>query len=178
MSGNIFSGNFLLSFRPEIADYNEKTGKAVSIGWSEELKGGKAVRLSGIFDKLHYRFKQALGVESVKSSLSTVHCSLNVEGPHLTNLHFLIEAIKRDVPVIRPHTTGDTSETSTSPVALQEQREIFLFPTVQVSNLLQSEIIVLLTESHPGNATQSLALIVRKCCLLIIVSLSCRSVHK
>ncbi|XXG49285.1 hypothetical protein AAC387_Pa02g3508 [Persea americana] len=141
-------GNFLLSFRP-VADYFEKSGKPVSINWSEDLKGGKAVRLSGIFDKLNYRFKKAFGAESVKSSLSTVFCSLSVEGSHLTNLHFLIEAISRNVPVIRPPNTRDASETSTSPVALQEQREIFIFPTVQVSNLLQSEILVLLTECHP-----------------------------
>lgn len=110
----------------------------------------------------------------MKSSLSTVFCSLSVEGSHLTNLHFLIEAISRNVPVIRPPNTGDASETSTSPVALQEQREIFIFPTVQVSNLLQSEILVLLTECHPGNATQSLALMEENC-LLIIFSVSCRS---
>ncbi|XP_058069198.1 uncharacterized protein LOC131218589 isoform X3 [Magnolia sinica] len=148
-------GNFLLSFRPEITECFEKYEKPVSVDWSEDLKGAKAVRLSGIFDKLNYRFKKAFGVESVKSSFSSVHCSLSVEGLSVSNIHFLIQTITRDVPVTPPRNFGDTSGTQISPVALQEQKEIFLFPTVQVSNLLHSEIHVLLTESHPDLCTTS-----------------------
>ncbi|XP_038970270.1 uncharacterized protein LOC103709193 isoform X2 [Phoenix dactylifera] len=141
-------GNFLLSVRPYISDHIEKFGEIVSIEWSEDLKGGKAVRLSGVFDKLNYRFRKAFGVESLKSFFSTLHCPLVTEGQHVSNLHFLIRTIGRDVPVMQPN-VGGASEANTSPVALQVQREIFIYPTIQVYNLLQSEIVVLLTENHP-----------------------------
>lgn len=60
-----------------------------------------------------------------------------------------------------------------SPIALQEQKEIFLLPTVRVSNFLHSEIHVLLTETGES-----------KKCSEIIISLYlrltlafCRSIH-
>ncbi|XP_077214791.1 vacuolar protein sorting-associated protein, putative (DUF1162) isoform X2 [Tasmannia lanceolata] len=145
-------GNFLLSVRPEITEHFENHGKLVSVDWSEDLKGGKAIRLSGIIDQLNYKFKKAFGSDSVKSSFSTIYCPLSLDGLHFMNLHFLIKTIRRDVPIMQPHNFGETSE-KTSPVAIQEQKEIFLFPTVQVTNLLQSEICVLLTESDPDLST-------------------------
>ncbi|OVA18601.1 Vacuolar protein sorting-associated protein 13 domain [Macleaya cordata] len=146
-------GNFLFSFKPEVSECFGNYGEPISIEWSEDLKGGKAVRLSGVFDKLSYKFRRTLGVESVKYSFGTVRCSVNVEGAHLTDLHFLIQTIGRDVPVIRPDNFGETAEMRTSPVALQEQKEIFLLPTVHVSNFVQSEIHVLITETHPDLGT-------------------------
>ncbi|KAF6166527.1 hypothetical protein GIB67_005389 [Kingdonia uniflora] len=142
-------GNFLFSIRPNSPEDFGYTGKSDSIGWSEDLKGGKAVLLSGLYDKLNYKFRKAFGVESVKYSLSTVHCSINAEGAYVTDLHFLIQTVGRDVPVIHPDDFGDSPEIRTSPVALQEQKEIYLLPTVRVSNFLQSEIYVLLTETPP-----------------------------
>ncbi|XP_042508366.1 uncharacterized protein LOC122084300 isoform X2 [Macadamia integrifolia] len=138
-------GNFLFSFRPEIKEYSGNSGELVSVDWSEDLEGGKAVRVFGIFDKLSYKFRKAFGVDSVKYSLSTAHCSLNYEGGVFTNIHFLIQSIGRTVPVIKPFNFRDVQE----PVALQEQKEIFLLPTVQVCNLLQTDVHVLLTEKHP-----------------------------
>nr|XP_010908092.2 uncharacterized protein LOC105034577 isoform X2 [Elaeis guineensis] len=141
-------GNFLLSVRPYITDHIEKFGELVSIEWSEDLKGGKAVRVSGVFDKLNYRFRKAFGVESTKSFFSSLHCPLITEGQHVSNLHFLIRTIGRDVPVMQPN-VGGASEAMVSPVALQVQKEIFIYPTIQICNLLQSDIVVLLTENHP-----------------------------
>ncbi|KAG1347955.1 hypothetical protein COCNU_06G017840 [Cocos nucifera] len=141
-------GNFLLSVRPYITDHIEKFGELVSIEWSEDLKGGKAVRVSGVFDQLNYRFRKAFGVESIKSFFSCLHCPLVTEGQHVSDLHFLIRTIGRDVPVMQPNVAG-ASEAKASPVAMQVQKEIFIYPTIQIYNLLQSDIFVLLTENHP-----------------------------
>lgn len=117
--------------------------------WSHDLEGGKAVRLSGIFDKLSYKVRKALFTESEKCSFSSAQCSLKSEGSHIADMHFLIQSIGRDVPVVQPHNSKE-KKNSTSPVALQEQKEIFLLPTVKVSNLLQSEIHVVLSEIGKG----------------------------
>ncbi|KAL5987193.1 hypothetical protein ACLOJK_041190 [Asimina triloba] len=95
------------------------------------------------------KFKVAFGIKSMKSSFSTVHCALSVEGQHLSDVHFLIQTITRDVPISQPPNFRDTSDTEISPVAFLKQKEIFVFPTVHVYNLLQSEIHVLLTETDP-----------------------------
>lgn len=117
----------------------------LSAEWSDELKGGKAVFLSGIFDKLSYKVRKALSVDTIKCSFSTAACTLKSGDAHATNLHFLIQSIGRDVPIIQPDKSSGSSD-MTSAVALQEQKEIFILPTVRVSNLLHSEIHVLLTE--------------------------------
>lgn len=119
---------------------------ALSAEWSQDLKGGKAVRLSGIFDKLGYKVRKALLNESVKCSFSTAQCSFKSEGSHIADIHFLIQSIARDVPIVQPNDSKEGFEYSTSPVTLQEQKEIFILPTVKVSNLLQSEIHVILSE--------------------------------
>ena len=137
------------------------------MSWSDDFKGGKAVRLSGIFDKLSYKVRKAFSSEFVKCSFSTTHCSLEAEGEHIGNIHFLIQSTGRDVPVMLPDKSGDASENRDSPVALQEQKEIFLLPTVRVSNLLQSEIHVLLTET--GNNRKCSALI--SFCNVVMISL-------
>ena len=122
----------------------------LSVEWSDDLKGGKAVRLSGIFDKLSYQVRKALLNEAVKCSFSTVQCSLKSEGSHVADMHFLIQIIGRDVPVVQPSNSKEGYEYSSSPVTLQEQKEIFLLPTVKVSNYLRSEIHVFLSETGKG----------------------------
>lgn len=101
--------------------------------------------MSGLFDKLGYQVRKAFS-ESVKCSFSTAHCSLKSEEGHVDDIHFLIQSIGRDIPVIQPDSTGYARGNRNSPVALQEQREIFILPTIQISNLLQSEIKVVLTD--------------------------------
>ncbi|KAJ8764509.1 hypothetical protein K2173_006249 [Erythroxylum novogranatense] len=140
-------GNFLMSFRPEIGDGPVSSGNQFSVEWSDELEGGKAVRLSGIFDKLGYQVRRALSVESVKCSFSTACCSIKSEDAPATNLHFLIQSIGRNVPVLEPANSQNGSEIRNSAVILQEQKEIFLLPTVRVSNLLHMEIHLSLTET-------------------------------
>ncbi|XP_072956243.1 uncharacterized protein [Typha angustifolia] len=140
-------GNFLLSVRPEISEYSEKYGEVVSTNWSEDLAGGKAVRISGVLDKLSYRLRKAFGAESTKSVFSSLHCPVFDEGQHVSDLHFLIHTMGRDVPLMEPPNSSQYPDRF-SPVALQMQKEIFIYPTVQVHNLLQSEILVLLTENQ------------------------------
>lgn len=119
---------------------------SLSVEWSDPIKGGKAVRLSGIFDKLNYRVRKALSVKSVKCSFSTAHCILKSEGVFVANMHFLIQKISRDIPVATGKSAAEFKNEN-SPVSLQEQKEIYLLPTVRMTNLLHSEIDVLLSET-------------------------------
>lgn len=120
-------GNIIFSFRPKVSDD--------SMGWSDELKGGKAARLSGLFDKISYHVRKAFPAESAKSSFSTARTLSTSKD----DLHFLIQSTKEDVPILQ-------SERRASPVSLLEQKEIYILPTVQISNLLQSEIQVVLSD--------------------------------
>lgn len=128
-----------------------KNFKNETVEWSDELKGGKPVSLSGIFDKLSYRVRKAFSVESEKSSLSTAHCALKSEGGHISEIHFLIQSIRKDVPVMHLDNFGYASANKNLPVALQEQKEIFLLPTIKVFNLLYTEIHVNLTDGGKQN---------------------------
>lgn len=120
---------------------------SLSLEWSDYIKGGKAVRLSGIFDKLNYRVRKALFVKSVKCSFSTVHCKLMSEGLCVADMHFLIQTIAKDVPVVQPEKSAAVLKNESSKVSLLEQKEIYLLPTVRMTNLLHSEIDVLLSET-------------------------------
>lgn len=115
---------------------------SISVEWSDEIRGGKAVRLSGVFNQLSYKFRRALSSESIKTSFSTASCTVKSTNSCMATLHFFIQNCTRDVPIRLPD--NDNEQT---PVALQEQQEIFLLPTVHVSNFLQSEINVILTDS-------------------------------
>lgn len=147
MAGAGFAGNFLLSFRPEMTDGLMNSKNSYSVEWSEDLKGEKAVRLSGIFDKLSYKVRKALYVKSMKCTFSTAQCTLKSEGAYAASVHFLIQSIERSVPAVQHNKSGEGLEHSNSPAALWQQKEIFLLPTVHVSNLLQFEIRVLLSET-------------------------------
>ncbi|XP_024036479.1 uncharacterized protein LOC18037025 isoform X3 [Citrus clementina] len=140
-------GNFLFSFRPGSSDGLISSKSSLSAEWSEELTGGKAVRLSGIFDKLSYEVRRALSVQSEKCSFSTAHCVLKAGDIHVASMHFLIQSIGRNVPIIEPDKSSDGFESRSLPIALQEQKEIFLLPTVLVTNLLHLDIHVLLSET-------------------------------
>ncbi|CAB4317894.1 unnamed protein product [Prunus armeniaca] len=151
-------GNFLLSFRPEIPDGLMTSKNSLSVEWSDDLKGGKAVRLSGIFDRLSYRVRNALFTESVKCSFSTAQCTLKSEGARISDMHFLVQSIGRNVPVVQPNRSTDVLENNKSPVAFQEQKDIYLLPTVRVSNLLHTEVHVFLSES--GKQRESSGIII------------------
>lgn len=122
--------------------------------WSDDLRGGKPVRLSGIFDKLTYQVRKAFSVQSMKYSLSTAHCAIMSEDGRVANIHFLIESIGKDVPIIYPDNFGYARVDKSSPVALQEQKEIFLLPTVRFTNFLDMEIHVKLNDT--GNSKLNL----------------------
>ncbi|MFQ6634229.1 hypothetical protein Gotur_010244 [Gossypium turneri] len=126
---------------------------SLSVEWSDEIKGGKAIRLSGIFDKLSYEVRKALSVGSVKCSFSTASCTVKSAAGHVSNMHFLIQSIGREVPIMKPDKSKDGLENRNAPISLQEQKEICILPTVRVSNLLHSEIHVLLTETNSCTPT-------------------------
>ncbi|CAN7110576.1 unnamed protein product [Brassica rapa subsp. narinosa] len=140
-------GNFSLSFRPKSLEKVSESEKSLASEWSEELEGGKAVRLTGIFDKLSYGVKRALAIKSVNVSLTTTHCSVTSENQSVDKVHFLIHSIGREVSIIRPDASSDVFERRNACIALREQKEIFLLPTVQVSNFLSSEAAIFLTET-------------------------------
>lgn len=148
-------GNFVFSFRPDIKGDENDSGKSYSAEWSDNLKGGKAVRLSGVIDKFSYQVRKAFSAQSWKYSFSTISCSLQCGNAHLANMHFLVQSMGRDVPIIQPN---DTPESRNPSIALLEQKEIFLLPTVRVSNLLESDIDVLLseTEMSPTNGLENI----------------------
>lgn len=129
-------GNFIFSFRPKILENITE--------WSDELKGGKAARLSGLFDKIGYHVRKAFPLESEKSSFTTARISSKTEEVNdlVNDLHFLIQSTKKDVPILQ----HDGLKSST--VALVEQKEIYILPTVHISNFLQSEIHVVLTDKE------------------------------
>lgn len=118
--------------------------------WSDDLRGGKPVPLAGVFKKLSYQVRTSMAVESVKCALGTAQCTLRSEGGRIANIYFLIQSIGKDVPIIQPDNLGYAPANRNLPIALQEQKEISLLPTVHVSNLLETEIYVDLTDS--GNS--------------------------
>ncbi|KAG9153260.1 hypothetical protein Leryth_020854 [Lithospermum erythrorhizon] len=138
-------GNFLFSFRPSYTDIMDNK-KVSSVEWSEDLKGGKPVHLSGVFDKLSYQVRKAFSAEAVKSSLSTVNCALKFENNGVGNVYFLIQTIEREVSVV--HTDSSGPAPSGSPIALRKLKEIFLLPTVHVANMLHTDIYVNLTDKE------------------------------
>ncbi|XWS75299.1 hypothetical protein CRYUN_Cryun01aG0074600 [Craigia yunnanensis] len=59
--------------RLEMSDDLIQSNTPLSVEWSDEIRGGKAIRLFGIFDKLSYEVQKALAVGSVKCSVSTTY---------------------------------------------------------------------------------------------------------
>lgn len=116
------------------------------MGWSDYIKGGKAVHLSGIFNKLNYRIRKALFEKSVKYSFSTSCCTLKSEGKSIANMHFLIQTIATEIPVV-PEKSAAVLKNDNPTVSLLEKKEIYLLPTVRMTNLLHSEIDVILSET-------------------------------
>lgn len=137
----------MLSIRPEMSEHSNLS-HATLVQWSEDITGEKAVRISGVTEKLNYNIRKAFSIDSMKSSFSSLSCPVSVDGQHVTDLYFLIHTLGRDVP-LQP-TNGTRVSGRSASVALQLQREIFIYPTVQVYNFLQTDIHVLLTDSKPG----------------------------
>ncbi|KAH1151426.1 hypothetical protein GYH30_045099 [Glycine max] len=143
-------GNFLFSFRPKITEELINSESSLSLEWSDYIKGGKAVRLSGIFNKLNYRVRKALFAKSVKCSFSTAHCTIKSEGVSVANMHFLIQTVARDIPVA-PEKSAVAFKNENPTVSVLEQKEIYLLPTVRMTNLLHSQIDVILSETDQSN---------------------------
>ncbi|KAF0888967.1 hypothetical protein E2562_020183 [Oryza meyeriana var. granulata] len=142
-------GNFMLSIRPEISERSENFGQTTLVKWSEDISGEKAVRISGVMEKLNYNIRKAFSIDSMKSSFSSLSCDVSVDGQHVTDLHFLVRTLGREVPLCP--TNGSPVFDRNATVALQLQREIFIYPTVQVYNFLQTDVHVILTDSEPEN---------------------------
>lgn len=141
-------GNFLFSFRPEIEGLLNPEGSP-SVEWSDNIEGGKAKHLSGFFDKLSLRVRRAFSSGSIDYSFSTACCIVKLNDSNVTKLHFLIQSHRRSVPVQQPD-EFKAKTSGSSHLTLQVQRDIVLLPTVQVSNLLQSDIDVFFTYTDSG----------------------------
>ncbi|XP_024524529.1 uncharacterized protein LOC112344305 isoform X2 [Selaginella moellendorffii] len=142
-------GNFLLSIRPEsVAD-------GTTYDWSEDVKGAKAVRVSGLFDKLQYNFKKTLKSKSLESSFGSVFCkAVNASGTSTAGVNFLIRTLRRQVPVTR--LSGDQQQ-KRSLIAWQEQQELLLLPTLKIYNFLSSGVYVRINstkEALDGNPNE------------------------
>ncbi|TVT99078.1 hypothetical protein EJB05_55577, partial [Eragrostis curvula] len=153
--GNLdIGGNFMLSIRPEISEHSTNISQPALVKWSEDITGEKAIRLSGVIDRLNYNLRKAFHVDSMKSSFSSLSCPVFVNDHHVTDLHFLIHTLGRDVPVQPTNGTRLSDRSARAPVALQFQREIFIYPTVQVYNFLQTDVHVVLTDGQSGNLNE------------------------
>lgn len=139
----------MLSIRPEISEHSGNFGPTTLVKWSEDITGEKAVRISGVMEKLNYNIRRAFSIDSMKSSFSSLSCDVSIDGQHVTALHFLVHTLSREVP-LHP-TNGSPVFDRNATVAFQLQREIFIYPTVQVYNFLQTDIHVILTDCEPGN---------------------------
>ncbi|KAL9265650.1 Intermembrane lipid transfer protein VPS13-like protein [Drosera capensis] len=136
-------GNVLFSFRPQIKENIKNSENLSSVEWSEDLKGGKAIGkailLSGILDKLAYKVRDAFSANTWKCSFSTACCVVRAGDSRPFAMHFLVQSLERDVPIKKP---DDGVKGRKSLTAIQEQKEIFLLPTLRVSNLLQLDVRV------------------------------------
>ncbi|GAB2282542.1 hypothetical protein Dimus_017083 [Dionaea muscipula] len=137
-------GNVVFSFRPQIKGDMRNSDTIYAVEWSEDRKWGKAFHLSGVLDKLAYKVRDAFSADSWKCTFSTAHCVVRSGDSHVFTMYFLVQSLERDVPIKNP---GDDSKSSNSVIAIQAQKEIFLLPTVRVSNLLQLDVHVLLNET-------------------------------
>uniref|UniRef100_A0A0E0MP78 Vacuolar protein sorting-associated protein 13 VPS13 adaptor binding domain-containing protein n=1 Tax=Oryza punctata TaxID=4537 RepID=A0A0E0MP78_ORYPU len=135
--------------KPEISEHSGNFGQTTLVKWSDDITGEKAVRVSGVMEKLNYNIRRAFSIDSMKSSFSSLSCHVSVDGQHVTALHFLVHTLSREVP-LHP-TNGSPVFDRNATVALQLQREIFIYPTVQVYNFLQTDIHVILTDCEPEN---------------------------
>uniref|UniRef100_A0A0E0BUQ6 Vacuolar protein sorting-associated protein 13 VPS13 adaptor binding domain-containing protein n=1 Tax=Oryza glumipatula TaxID=40148 RepID=A0A0E0BUQ6_9ORYZ len=135
--------------KPEISEHSGNFGPTTLVKWSEDITGEKAVRISGVMEKLNYNIRRAFSIDSMKSSFSSLSCDVSIDGQHVTALHFLVHTLSREVP-LHP-TNGSPVFDRNATVAFQLQREIFIYPTVQVYNFLQTDIHVILTDCEPEN---------------------------
>ena len=74
----ILPGNYLLCVRP----VNDETPVAdgerpSSFEWSDDVKGVKAVHISGLFDKLSHHIKKTFYGQTAECCFSMIHCGLN-----------------------------------------------------------------------------------------------------
>lgn len=90
--------------------------------------------------------RKAFSVSSTRDSLSSANCALTSEEGLVSNIYFLTQTVGKAIPVVNPDNFGYAPGNRNSPVAMQEQKEIYILPTIKVSNLLHTEIRVRLTD--------------------------------
>lgn len=135
-------GNYLLCVRPVNDEASFADGEiSPSFEWSDDLKGVKAVCILGLFDKLSYHIKQTFYGQNAESGFSMIHCGLNSVGTKTKDLYFLVRTTKRKLSVGTLY-TPEHPKPQSQIVALQEQQDILILPTIQVSNLLEMKIAV------------------------------------
>lgn len=135
-------GNYLLCVRPVNDETSFADGeRPPSFEWSDDLKGVKAVRISGLFDKLSHHIKKTFYGQTAESCFSMIHCGLNIMGTKIKDLYFLVRTTKRKLSVVKTR-NPEHQKPQSQIVAWKEQHDILILPTIQVSNLLDIKIAV------------------------------------
>nr|PNR49566.1 hypothetical protein PHYPA_011462 [Physcomitrium patens] len=147
-------GNFLLSIRPASgsapAEDEKEEESPSAYEWSDDVKGAKAVRVSNLFEKFQYNFKKKFGDRNSDVAFGTVFCPAVRPEKDGQGLYFLIRTSRRQVPVKR--LDKDLVDGKPPIIALQEQQELLLLPTIRIFNLFTSNVSAKLFALAPGMA--------------------------
>lgn len=145
-------GNYLLCVRPVNDETSFADGEgSPSFEWSDDLKGVKAVCISGLFDKLSYHIKKSFYGKNAESCFSMIRCGQNSLGTKTKDLYFLVRTTKRKLSVGTPY-TPENPKPQSQIVAWQEQQDILILPTIQVSNLMDMKIAVTTSDHLETNS--------------------------
>jgi hypothetical protein len=123
-------GNYLLCVRPVHDETSFADGeRPPSFEWSDDLKGVKAVRISGLFDELSHHIKKTFYGQTAESCFSMIHCGLNIMGTKIKDLYFLVRTTKRKLSVVKTR-NPEPQRPQSQIVAWKEQHDILILPTI------------------------------------------------
>lgn len=148
-------GNYLLSVRPmsvslpdSVRTSQVEKDNETLFEWSEDIKGEKAIRVSGFLEKLQYGLKKTLKGRNLASSFGTIYCSTRATAHdkgdnslYSRGVYMCIRSTRRMVS-LTSISSQDTTEVSRSVITWQEQQELVLLPTIHVYNFLQMQISI------------------------------------
>ncbi|KAH7331713.1 hypothetical protein KP509_20G047600 [Ceratopteris richardii] len=166
-------GDSLLSVRPakrvpmsalRVVDADHEGFEFV---WSEDIKGAKQIRSSGLLKKLKYKFRKSLRGQNTLFSFSMIFCGISDrdicrEVETQKGVHILIQTSSRVVPLMSSDSLNE-SDTNKSVIAFKKQEEIVLLPTLCIQNFLDTKISVLATCSTGKSSLNGNTAIERGC---------------
>ena len=95
-------GNYLLCVRPVHDETSFADGeRPPSFEWSDDLKGVKAIRISGLFDELSHHIKKTFYGQTTESYFSMIHCDLNIMGTKIKVLYPIVRTTKGKLSVVK-----------------------------------------------------------------------------